>query len=610
MTATSTYILGINAYDHDVSACLLRDGRVVAAISKERLNRIKHAAGFYGDPVRYCLIAAGIDLDRVDLIVRNCYLLPVEEMEDMLRGRVDAHLLDPLDRAEAVSSPMFGAGPPRYVTCSHHLAHAYSAFAVSPFDSGAVMVVDGVGSYRQDVLEPVPEAYDTQPLAREAESYYAFEGGELRTIEKVWLPPTKGFVNDDFFTQKGLGALYSRVSTYVFGHWNRCGEVMGLASYGTPGPRRLMELEDGHLVVHPWPTSAEHPFTGETDAEWNESGHRRHWEDLCAQVQRDTEEILLERARRLHACTGSPNLVIAGGVGLNCVANGRILRESPFENVFIQPAAGDDGVAIGCAMYGHLALMGGSRTYVMNHAYLGRSYSDDQVNAATAQAIVRVTSARRKADDVVREAADLLADGGVIGWFQGGSEFGPRALGHRSILADPRQRKMTDHVNERVKHRQPFRPFAPLVLAERAHELFEGDVVSPFMLLAFDVKPDARDLIPAVVHVDGTARVQTVRKEEEPQLHALISAFAERTGVPVLLNTSFNDRGDPLVETPTDAVETYLKTGLDALVIHDWILRKRGAYRMFRPFVKAAVRLTESLRLESLRSSAFRRIKK
>ncbi len=590
MASTGSLILGINAYDHDVSACLLRDGRVVAAITKERLTRVKHDTGFYDEVVEYCLLTGGVTLDDVDHIVRNCYLLSIEEMERMFRARIDVTLLPARERKTALAHPLFGTTDPRAVTCSHHLAHAYSAFGFAPFESGAVMVVDGVGSYRQDVLEPVPADSEAPPLAREAESYYAFDGTELETLEKVWLPPTPGIVNDDFHSLPGIGGVYSRVSAYTFRTWNHCGEVMGLASYGRPGLDPLMELEDGRLVVHPWPASFDRPYEGGGDEAWEKSGNRRHWEDLCWQVQHDTEEILLERAHRLHERTGSKNLVIAGGVALNCVANGRIVRESPFENVFIQPAAGDDGIAIGCAMYGHLALAKGQRTFVMNHACLGRMYSEPQVEVAVKRTLAKVTSSARKSSDVVQETARLLAAGKVVGWVQGGSEFGPRALGNRSILADPRDRAITDHVNTKVKHRQPFRPFAPAVLAEHAHEFFEGEALSPFMLLACNVKPEARDRIPAVVHVDGTARVQTVREQDNPRFYALIRAFGELTGVPVLLNTSFNDRGEPLVETPSDAMSCFLRTRLDALVVHDWIVRKRVPHRMLRPLIRAYVR--------------------
>jgi carbamoyltransferase len=457
-------------------------------------------------------------------------------------------------------------------------------------------------------VEPVPPASETEPSAREAESYYAFDGKALRTLEKVWLPHAKGIVGDDFFCMPGLGALYSRVSTYVFGHWNRCGEVMGLAPYGRLEMPPLATLGGDGLRIPEWPEDLRYPFLGYRAKAWEASPHRRHWEDLTRRIQDDTETVLIERARRLHERTGSPNLVMAGGVALNCVANGRILEETPFERVFIQPAAGDDGIALGCALYGHLELLGGERAYVMEHPYLGVTYPDEQVEAATRLVGARLTAARRRSPDVVEETAELLAKGAILGWFQGGSEFGPRALGNRSILADPRDARTKDRVNARVKHRQGFRPFAPAVLAEKAADYFEGSSDSPFMLLAQRVKPAAREKIPAVVHVDGTARVQTVHRETNPRFHALIEAFARRTGVPVLLNTSFNDRGEPIVETPEDAVRCFLSTDLDAVVLHDWILRKRGVHRVLAPVLRRWIRVRRAMESSAYREAAAQSI--
>jgi len=467
------------------------------------------------------------------------------------------------------------------------------------------LVVDGVGSHREDVLEEVPAEADAPPLARESESLYAFEGDTLRTLDKVWLPPTKSLVNDDFFHMAGLGALYSRVSSYIFAHWNRCGEVMGLAPYGNLDLPPMVRLEeDGTLQLTPWPADWCHPYEGHSDAAWWRSPHRTHWQDMARRIQHDTEEVLLARARRLHERTGHRNLTLAGGVALNCVANGRIARETPFENVYIQPAAGDDGVAIGCALYGWMAILGQSRRWTMTHPYLGVPYDESRVEKALAGVGVRLTSARRRTSDVTGTAADLLAKGRVIGWFQGGSEFGPRALGNRSILADPRKEGMQDHVNARVKHRQGFRPFAPSVLAEHADAYFVGVQDSPFMLLAAAVRPEKRDLIPAVTHVDGTARVQTVHRETNPRYHALLSAFYARTGVPVLLNTSFNDRGEPIVETPADAVATYLATDLDALVLHDQIVEKRALHKTLRPLLRRWLAARNHLRSPALRHAA------
>ncbi len=586
MARRPLWVLGINAYDHDVAACLLRDGEIAAAVARERITRVKHDSGFFREPVEYVLAAAGIPLERVDLVVRNSYLLPVPDLERILLQSHRPDQLSARERKEARASPLFLAESDRVETCSHHLAHAYSAFAVSPFAEGAVMVVDGVGSHRADVTETVPPADDAHPLAREAESWYRFSGTKLTTVRKVFMGPVKGGLADEFWMLPGLGARYSRVSTYIFGHWNRCGEVMGLAAWGRPGAPPQVVTRDGEITFPDWPLELDRPFLGGGDRAWERSPHRAHREDLARRMQEDLEEALVARARRLYEITRTPNLCLAGGVALNCLANRRILEETPFENLFVTPAAGDDGVALGCACYGHLARGGGKRPPPLESAALGRAYGTREIRAALEKASVRLAARTRRVRDPARAAAGLLARGRIVGWFQGRSEFGPRALGHRSILADPRRPEMKDRVNARVKRRQGFRPFAPAVPLEHAKEYFEGPGESPFMVLAKRVRPAARDRIPAVVHVDGTARVQTVRREAEPLFHALLTAFGERTGIPVLLNTSFNVRGDPIVETPADAVECFLETGLDALVLGDLVVEKRplgrGLASLFR----------------------------
>jgi carbamoyltransferase len=386
----------------------------------------------------------------------------------------------------------------------------------------------------------------------------------------------------------GLGALYSRVSSYIFADWNKCGEVMGLAPYGRRNALKpLLELRDGELVVPDWGVELDKPWLVDREPNWQASSCMEHWKDLAWRVQDDTENVLLDRAIWLHQTTGAKNLCMAGGVALNCVANGRIAKEAGFENVWIQPAAGDDGIAIGCAYYGHLAVLKQPRSFVMQHAYLGVDYDDDAVCAAASRGLVRAQATRTPCSDICRRTASLLAEGHVFGWFQGRSEFGPRALGNRSILADPRRAEMKDKVNMRVKHRQAFRPFAPVVMFERANEIFEGDGESPFMLLTKHVRPEWRDRIPAIVHVDGTARVQTVREEHNPRLYRLLKEFESITGVPVLLNTSFNIKGEPIVETPEDAIKCFLGTGMDYLVLHDTLLAKKPLHRFLSPMAKA-----------------------
>jgi carbamoyltransferase len=386
----------------------------------------------------------------------------------------------------------------------------------------------------------------------------------------------------------GLGALYSRASTYIFGDWDKCGELMGLAPYGRSNRfKPLMTIRDNELRVPEWTAEFDRPWVIDSGGKWDDSPAMGHWEDLAWRVQDDTETVLLARARWLRETTGARNLCIAGGVALNCVANGRIAREAGFDNVWIQPAAGDDGIAIGCAYYGHVALQKKARASVMTHAYVGMDYSEADVQEALARPSVRLATKRTRCFDICAETARVLADGNVIGWFQGRSEFGPRALGNRSILADPRSPQMKDILNRRVKHRQPFRPFAPIVLAHRMHEIFEGEEDSPFMLIAKRVREPWRDRIAAIVHVDGTARVQTVRRETNERLYRLLEAFEALTGVPVLINTSFNVKGEPIVETPHDAVACFLATGIDYLALHDLLIAKTPAHRVIAPLLKS-----------------------
>lgn len=586
MSKQHIYVLGLNTYDHDVSACLLRDGAIAFAIAKERITREKHASGFYQEVIDYCLEAEGITLDDIDLVVRNCYILPVPEMEERLTYQDMPGFLPEYERADARGHPCFRSRSDKVVSISHHLAHAYSAFAASPFESGAIMIVDGVGSYRADVNEPVPAADEATPLARESESYYTFDDTALRCIKKVFMEPDRGFLNDEFYNMPGLGALYSRASTYVFGDWNKCGELMGLAPYGRQGETKSrMHLEGDRLVVPRWTAELDQPFIMDGGQKWETSPSMRHWEDLAWRVQDDTEAVLLARARWLREASGAKNLCIAGGVALNCVANGRLAREAGFENVWIQPAAGDDGIAIGCAYYGWLEVLKQRRAFVMEHAYVGRRYSDRDIGDALGKSLVRIQTTRTASADICKDTARLLADQKVIGWFQDRSEFGPRALGNRSLIADPRRAGMKDILNSRVKHRQPFRPFAPIVLHERMADVFEGEEDSPFMLIAKNVRPEWRDRIPAVVHVDGTARVQTVREATNPALYRLLKEFEALTGVPVLINTSFNVKGEPIVETPRDAVICFLTTGIDHLVLHDTLVSKNALHWVVGPLV-------------------------
>src|SRR5262245_14298744 len=588
MPKKPAYVLGINAYDHDVSACLIRDGAIAFAINKERISRDKHATGFYQSVVDYCLAAERIALDDVDLVVRNCYVLPVEDLETRMVSADVPEVMNDDERTQAAKHPLYRARSNKVMTVSHHLAHAYSAFAVCPFEEGAVMVVDGVGNYAADIAEPGQLTEKVNPLAREAESCYRFAGSRLETVKKVWLDPVRGFLSDVFSYMPGLGALYGRVSSYIFADWNKCGEVMGLAPYGRPATiKPLLAMKNGELSVPEWGVEFDKPWLVDRERNWETSSSLQHWQDLAWRVQHDAENVLLERAIWLRRTTGARNLCMAGGVALNCVANGRIVREAGFENVWIQPAAGDDGVAIGCAYYGYLAILKKQRSSVMQHAYLGAAYTDEDARAASHKFLVRLQTMTTPSKNICRDTARLLAEGHVFAWFQGRSEFGPRALGNRSILADPRHADMKDKLNKRVKHRQAFRPFAPVVLAERANEIFEGDEESPFMLLVKRVRPEWQDKIPAIVHVDGTARVQTVRRDQNERLFGLLEEFDAITGVPVLLNTSLNVKGEPIVETPADALACFLGTGIDYLALHDMLIAKNRFHRIFSPFRNA-----------------------
>lgn len=588
MSNKHTYVLGINAYDHDVSACLLRDGEIAVAINKERITRKKHDTGFYQKVVDYCLAAEGISFDDVDLVVRNCYVLPVEDLELRLVSQYVPEVMDEEERKQAKNNPLYLSNSNKVVTVSHHLAHAYSAFAACPFDKGVVMVVDGVGNYSSDIAEPGQLTENVNPLARESESYYSFDGSRIETLKKIWLKPVRGFLSDEFYFMPGLGALYSRVSIYIFAHWNKCGEVMGLAPYGRPDAiKPLLEIKSDEVDVPEWGVEFDKPFLPEQERDWEASPSMQHWKDVAWRVQDDAETLLLKRATWLRETTGAKNLCMAGGVALNCVANGRIVREAGFDNVWVQPAAGDDGIAIGCAYYGYLALLKKPRSSVMTHAFLGAPYSDEDARAAADKWLVRLQTTNTPSKNICRDTAKLLSEGHVFAWFQGRSEFGPRALGNRSILADPRKAEMKDKLNKRVKHRQAFRPFAPVVLAERANEIFEGNEESPFMLLVKRVRPEWRDKIPAIVHVDGTARVQTVRQDQNERLYGLLKEFDAITGVPVLLNTSLNVKGEPIVETPADALACFLGTGIDYLALHDMLIAKNRFYRIVWPLRSA-----------------------
>jgi carbamoyltransferase len=530
-------ILGLNAYHGDAAAALVVDGELVAAAEEERFNRVKHSAGFPRQAAAWCLAQAG--LPAADQVAVGCLerSVPADPRTE-LGFEAEWHFVE------------------------HHLAHLASSFLVSGFEDAAVLSVDAFGDGVSTML---------------AEG----RGPSLEILDRVAFPHS-------------LGVLYTAVTQWLgFPRYGDEGKVMGLAPYGSP--RFTDEL---HRLVRPsgdlfeldldYFTHHEHPleltwaegsptvgrlFSAKLEellgpARQPEAELTSHHEDVAASLQGVLEEHYLRLARALWERTKLPRLCLAGGVALNAVANGRILRETPFEEVFVQPAASDSGTAIGAAF--HVA---GRQGFVLEHAYWGPSYSDGECTAALAAA--EMEGEHLDEEELCAVVAERIAAGDVVGWFQGRMEFGPRALGDRSILADPRRHEIKDVLNARIKHREPFRPFAPSVLAEKAADWFEQDHPSPFMVLVYRTRADKRELIPGVNHVDDTGRLQTVTRGANPRYHRLIREFERRTGVPMVLNTSF-DENEPIVMTPADALETFRRTRIDLLVLGSLVVRRSG----------------------------------
>jgi carbamoyltransferase len=567
------YILGLNL-SHDRSACLVRDGKIVTAIAEERLDGHKGSTLYAGvrkrnesnrmppfRAIRYCLDAAGIGMDDLDLIVMDHAVEPVNI--DSL-----ASLLPIRDRSKVRSIPH----------PSHHTAHAYSAYFCSPFEESAVLVADTYGSQT--------------PIGTEAESGFHAKGNVvspvLKNYQNVWsekAPDQRAYYSLTYiynFISLALGFSSQASRKRVTGiSVSDAGKTMGLAPFGMPRPEwpRIVDIRGDRLETERFTQWALELKIGEVHdgvlmpvRKPERQKLTQFHKDLAYAAQAEIEEGLIFLANRLHEITGSRNLCIAGGAGLNSVANKKILDNTPFENIFIQPASTDDGNAIGCALYGWHELAKGTARHPMRNAYLGTSYSGEKVQAALgAHGIVRNELAESA---LIEQVASALADGRIVGWFQGGSEIGPRALGHRSILGDPRRASMKDLINRKVKHRESFRPYAPSVMEEFASDYFDLDCPSPYMLLVAKVKPGKAEEIPAAIHVDDTARVQTVNEADNGIWYRLLSEFHRLTGVPVLLNTSFNTRGMPIVEDPGDAIELFLNSEMDVLVLDHCICTK------------------------------------
>ncbi len=557
------YVLG-TGLSHDGSACLLRDGKICVAIEKERLTRVKHDGFCDAQAIQYCLDSAGITFDDVALVVQNANFCNLERGNKTFHG-------EPRNLPDGV----------RVETISHHLAHAYSVVGTSPFDEMGVLVVDGCGSSFDDCtdlagaeLAVTAADPDAAHLLFEKDSYYAFRDGKLTPIYKDFSPWgyfLKGYLMCPPTTKHSIGGLYSAVSQYVFQGMEDPGKLMGLAPYGNPGVHAFegFELREGRCFVnYEWMPPFDRPRTRYEDL--RESF--QYYADLAYWMQREIERALLYVVAARHQRWPSDRLGYAGGVALNAVANAQILRRSPFRELYVQPAAADNGLAVGCAFYGWLEVLGRERGRHSGSTWFGRTYPTDRVETALGAQQERLLFQRE--GDPVDKVAALLAAGKVVAWFEEGCELGPRALGHRSIIADPRRHEVGAFINAEIKFREDFRPFAPAVPREHCDRYFDCTYDSPYMILVAPVRPEWRERIPAVVHRDGSARIQTVTRELTPRFHDLLLAFERHSGISVLLNTSFNRRGMPIVETPEEAIAFYLECALDVLLIGDFLVTK------------------------------------
>jgi len=551
-------VLGINR-TQDASICLMHGTQLAWAIQKERLTRHKHHWGKPGDLRAYYLPALSGLEQPIDVLV-ECYSSDAE--------------IDALASYEAELAGTLVLRPgSRRARISHHLAHLYSAFHPSPFREAAVMIVDGQGSPVRDFTEDWPGAASVPGDWREVSSFY------VATRERV-TPIGKQLWDRDDTRLVGLGMFYFLLTQALFPGEGNEGKVMGLAPHGDPLALALPPLEvNGYEVAIPpaWRTllAERGRFRyGAPEVRFSDCAN------LAAAGQRAFEDALLQVARWLHAATGLDKLCFAGGTALNCSANARLLRETPFRQIFIPPAPSDAGTALGCAIYGLVELAGQSCDWRWTHDYLGPEPRRADIDAAMAEAsaddaglIVERPDGRSA---LCERMLDLLCARKVVALFQGRSEFGPRALGHRSILGDPRRGYMRDWINARVKAREWFRPLAPVVLAEYATDYFDLPGVSPFMQFAAPVRPARARSVPAITHVDGSARLQTVGPDDDPLLRILLGGFAVRTGMPVLLNTSFNGKDEPIVETPAQALAAFRRMPLHALAMPPYLVRKRA----------------------------------
>jgi len=590
------YILGISCFYHDSAAALIQDGKLIAASMEERFSRIKNDSSYPMQAIEFCLRKAGISAQDLEYVV--FYEKPLVKFERILMSALGTFprsrevwqeaMLAWLPQKLWVKSTIhtrLNVAQKRILFADHHMSHAASAFFCSPFDEAAVLTVDGVGEWTTTAMGRAKADWD---------------GTGRNTIEL--------FAEQRF--PHSLGLLYSAFTAFLGFKVNE-GEykVMGMAPYGQPKyidkVQKLIhinadgsfELAMDYFSFHYSATetynrrfndlfgerrpSSDDFFTMQTNPE--RAGEaamqtNQYYADVAASIQAVTEDALLKMARSLYEKTGLKKLVFAGGVALNSVANFKILHETPFEEIYIQPAAGDDGGALGAALWAYHCVLGKPRAFVMDHAYWGEEYSDAETRAFLESAGIAYEFVEND-EALLDRVAESLAAGKVIGWHQGRFEWGPRALGNRSILADPRRAEMKEIVNTKIKFREPFRPFAPVVLAERAAEYFDFPDVAKqmppkFMLMVSPVIEDKWTIIPATTHAGGTGRLQTIDAATNYRYYEVVRRFGEITGVPVLLNTSFNLRGEPIVNTPQDAWNTFHNSGLDLLAIGRFLVKK------------------------------------
>ena len=564
-------ILGISCFYHDAAAAIVRDGKLVAAAQEERFTRKKHDQEFPKNAVEFCLKQAGVEAEELDYVV--FYDKPFVKFDRILqtyiatwpKGLLSFLKAMPVWIKEKIWTPQTIRNEMDYdgeiLFAEHHMSHAASAFLVSPFEEAAILTTDGVGEW------------DTTTYGRGS-------GTDIRLLKSIGFPHS-------------LGLFYSAF-TYYLGFKVNSAEykVMGLAPYGEP---RFYDLimnnllsvgDDGSFNLNMRYFTYEYGLTmtgrkfsslfGQPVRE-PESELTQFHKDVAASLQKVTDTVVVGMARHIEKETGMKNLCMAGGVALNCVSNAKILEETSFHDVFVQPAAGDAGGALGAAYYVYNTILGNPRVYRMNDVFLGPEYMDEEIESFLNKRNVKFSRLGRK--ELLEETARLISEQKVIGWFQGKMEFGPRALGNRSIIADARNPKNQSVVNLKIKFRESFRPFAPAVLEDRMPEYFEFDRPAPFMLFVANVRREKR-VIPAVTHLDGSARLQTVSREQNALFYDLISEFDRLTGCPVIINTSFNVRGEPIVCTPQDAWRCFMRTEMDCLVMGSFIIDKRdlGAY--------------------------------